>query len=206
MSPELPPKKLNERLTFFRKKSGLSQEIVANRLGWQQSRVSSYERAEGHRDHREPPLDALENLAKVYNVPVHLLAFGTGPGDIRPAPKLSLVSWNRIGEPKKGPHKQIDISWPIPLSAEASIAIIPHNKFAPHFCKKDLIVVDPLAPIEPGSYVVLRIDGENVIARTTRYRRPRKFRLLDHDATLIREIGNTNRVVGVIISSIHNYR
>jgi transcriptional regulator with XRE-family HTH domain len=69
--------KLGQRLKETRKKAGLLQEQLADKLGWHdrgQARISQYERGR-----REPTLKDIERIATALGVTVSWLAFGEGP-------------------------------------------------------------------------------------------------------------------------------
>lgn len=68
--------KIGEKLKIARQQKGLSREFVAAALDVNQSSVSRYET-----DKMKPPLDTLEALAKLYNVPLTYLVTDSEDSD-----------------------------------------------------------------------------------------------------------------------------
>ena len=61
----------NEKLQFFRKKSGLTQEQLAEKLNISRTAVSKWESGRGF-----PNIEALKNISKVFQVPIDDLLSG----------------------------------------------------------------------------------------------------------------------------------
>ncbi len=79
--PPVPP------LRRLRRRTGLSQEAVAQRVGTTRHRIGAWERGE-----QQPPLWAVRRLAAVYGVPVSRVARATG---VVASPALDVRQWSR---------------------------------------------------------------------------------------------------------------
>jgi phage repressor protein C with HTH and peptisase S24 domain len=89
---------LATRLRELRKAKGLSQQQLALKLGWGQSRIGNYE-SEG-KSNREPSIEDLHAIAAALNVSIDQILETTGPGaaTMREPPKgylRPISTWDR---------------------------------------------------------------------------------------------------------------
>lgn len=82
--PAPDPKAVEHPLRRLRRRTGLSQGVVAERVGASRHSVSMWERGQ------VPPLGAVRRLARVYGVPVATVARAAG---VAPPPLLDPRSW-----------------------------------------------------------------------------------------------------------------
>ncbi len=73
---------INKNLKIVREKLGLSQAVVAQKIGIQQAQYSTYERGD-----RKPSAEIFYKLVKTFNINVNYLL--TGEGSMFITPELS---------------------------------------------------------------------------------------------------------------------
>lgn len=84
-APATRPRPPVPQLRRLRRRTGLSQEVVARRIGTTRHRLGSWERGE------QPPLWAVRRMAVVYGVPVSRVARAAGVGA---SPLLDVRQWS----------------------------------------------------------------------------------------------------------------
>lgn len=174
---------LAKRLSQARHHAGLTQAEAADRCGWSnQSRIGNYESTSSQ---REPRLDEIELLAKIYGVSFSWLATGTGsmqsttPTGINEEPaqygqpiarKIPLLTWKEIaGNTSKktdGESILVDHASSTPffcaLKVHGDSMVNPHGK--PSIPEDAIIIADREAVARSGDLVIVKIgDQEEAI-------------------------------------------
>lgn len=155
---------LGTRLLLAREARQLSQEQLAEKLGWSPSRISLYER-----DKRVPKLKQIRDLANALGCSFEQLITesglaNTGRYDMTPRARVPIISWVRAGKshPASNPYEPGDeedwIETEINVTTNSFALTVRGDSMEPLFPEGCVIVVDPNRQAENGSYVVARLD------------------------------------------------
>lgn len=172
-------KTLGQRIAYFRKKAGLTQEQLATACGWVgQGRLGNYER-----DKREPSLDDLRLIAGVLGVPMIDLIEGAPNGHPSSAADHALiVQYSAKGSAGNGySNGHVEVrgglmfkrDWLRRLSLkEQDLRVLYADgwSMSPTICHEDAVLLD-ISQTEPRDgriYAMLKPEGELIIKRLVR--------------------------------------
>lgn len=204
---------LGHRIRALREARKLSQTQLAERLGWYESRLSSYEN-----DKRTPRVPVLKELAqalqcKVEDFITQEALLNVERIEMQPRHKVPLISWVRAGQSHTAasPYEPGDIEeWietEINVTNTSFALVVRGDSMEPLFPEGCIIVVDPNRSATHGSYVVARMDESDEVT----------FKQLIHDGGLtylkpinarypIIKIDRDASICGVVVEMIQRRR
>lgn len=174
------PTMKSERIKELRKKHGLTQQQVGERIGASRASVSQWESGDV-----SPSADYLVALAKMFGVSAHWLSTGKGSpelSNVEPAvipqgnrvPILSYVqagNWREMCEQATTFDGNVEyVSASVDVGPCGFGLWIRGNSMIPFFNEGDLVIVDPDESPRPGDYVVAKNGGEETTFKKYRPR------------------------------------
>ncbi|WP_185859285.1 S24 family peptidase [Vreelandella populi] len=158
---------IGNRLKYKRKEIGINQGQLSSVSGVSQRQISAYEREKS-----EPRADTLERLAVALGTTAEWLEFGDEQADIDmltqeymkdsfgPSLHVPILKWDIQSIRRvKFSIPQDYIPVPDVATDESFALVVPGNGMAPDYPEGSVIIVDPNAPAQSGSDVVVEIAG-----------------------------------------------
>lgn len=160
----------NERIKELRKKHGLTQQQLGEKIGARKASVSQWETGDV-----SPSADYLVALARVFGVSAHWLATGKGspelsnvePAVIQQGRRVPILSYVQAGQWREMCEQATAFDGNLEF-VSAGVDIGPcgfglwvrGDSMTPEFKEGDLVIIDPDEHPRPGDYVVA-INGSN---------------------------------------------
>lgn len=170
----------NERIKELRKKHGLTQQQLGEKIGARKASVSQWETGDV-----SPSADYLVALARVFGVSAHWLSTGKGspelsnvePAEIPQGNRVPILSYVQAGHWRGMCEQATGFDGNVEYVA-ASVDIGPcgfglwlrGNSMTPFFNEGDLVIVDPDEQPRPGDYVVAKNGSEEATFKKYRPR------------------------------------
>ncbi|WP_429169321.1 LexA family protein [Aeromonas hydrophila] len=170
----------SERIKELRKKHGLTQKQVGERIGASRASVSQWESGDV-----SPSADYLVALARMFGVSAHWLSTGKGspelsnvePAEIPRGSRVPILSYVQAGHWREMCEQASSFDGNVEYVA-ASVDIGPYgfglwlrgNSMTPFFNEGDLVIVDPDETPRPGDYVVAKNGDEEATFKKYRPR------------------------------------
>lgn len=158
---------LSDMLTYLRKRSGYSQQELADRLGMTRSAIGMYETGR-----REPDLETLEVFADFYNVDMNTL---TGrpiiglPSNVIPLPrthKVPLVGTIACGRPILAVEDAEDtVDAPEFVHADFALTCKGDSMINARIFDGDIVYIRSQPEVENGQIAAVRIGDEATLKR-----------------------------------------
>lgn len=153
--------KLGDMLTYLRKRSGLSQQALSDRLGITRSAIGMYETGK-----REPDLETLEVFADFYNVDMNTL---TGRSDglpvnmwpLAPLPKVPLLGRIACGTPilaEENIEEYVDL--PRHIHADFALECKGDSMVGAGIRNGDMVYIRSQPEVENGQIAAVLVDGD----------------------------------------------
>lgn len=153
--------KLSDMLTYLRKRSGLSQQALSDRLGITRSAIGMYETGK-----REPDLETLEVFADFYNVDMNTL---TGRSDglpvnmwpLAPLPKVPLLGRIACGTPilaEENIEEYVDL--PRHIHADFALECKGDSMVGAGIRNGDMVYIRSQPEVENGQIAAVLVDGD----------------------------------------------
>lgn len=153
--------KLSDMLTYLRKRSGLSQQALSDRLGITRSAIGMYETGK-----REPDLETLEVFADFYNVDMNTL---TGRSDglpanmwpLAPLPKVPLLGRIACGTPilaEENIEEYVDL--PRHIQADFALECKGDSMVGAGIRNGDMVYIRSQPEVENGQIAAVLVDGD----------------------------------------------
>lgn len=159
---------LSDMLTYLRKRQGLTQQQLADRLNLSRSAIGMYETGK-----REPEIEVLEAFADFYNVDMNTLT-GRSPAPVpippgfQPMPELEevpLVGSIACGTPILA-EQNVEGMVSVPTSWHADFTLLCEgDSMMPTFQNGDLVAIRVQPEVENGEVAAVRIDNEATLKR-----------------------------------------
>lgn len=159
---------LSDMLTYLRKRQGLTQQQLADKLNMSRSAIGMYETGK-----REPEIEVLEAFAGFYNVDMNTL---TGrfpspvpiPSGFQPLPpmdKVPLVGKIACGSPILA-EQNVESTVSVPTEWHADFTLVcDGDSMIPTFQDGDLVAIRIQPEVENGEVAAVRIDNEATLKR-----------------------------------------
>lgn len=159
---------LSDMLTYLRKRQGLTQQQLADKLNMSRSSIGMYETGK-----REPEIEVLEAFADFYNVDMNTL---TGrfpspvpiPSGFQPLPpmdKVPLVGKIACGSPILA-EQNVESTVSVPTEWHADFTLVcDGDSMIPTFQDGDLVAIRIQPEVENGEVAAVRIDNEATLKR-----------------------------------------
>lgn len=159
---------LSDMLTYLRKRQGLTQQQLADKLNMSRSAIGMYETGK-----REPEIEVLEAFADFYNVDMNTL---TGrvpspapiPQGFQPMPPMDevpLVGKIACGSPILA-QQNVEGMVSVPTEWHADFTLVcDGNSMVPTFQDGDLVAIRIQPEVENGEVAAVRIDNEATLKR-----------------------------------------
>ncbi|MFM5115145.1 LexA family protein [Aeromonas hydrophila] len=170
----------NERIKELRKKHGLTQQQLGEKIGARKASVSQWETGDV-----SPSADYLVALARVFGVSAHWLSTGKGspelsnvePAEIPQGNRVPILSYVQAGNWREMCEQATTFDGNVEYVA-ASVDIGPcgfglwirGRSMNPAFNEGDLVIIDPDESPRPGDYVVARNGSEEATFKKYRPR------------------------------------
>jgi len=168
----------SDTLTFLRKREGLSQQELGERIGVAKSTVSMYER-----DERKPSYEMLEAIADYFNVDMDFL---TGKSDVerrytfpptippgfQPMPSFRMVP--RIGRIACGEpitaEQNIEDYDPVPdfIKADFTLACKGDSMINARIFDGDIVCISQSSEVHSGDIAAVLVDSEDATLKRVR--------------------------------------
>lgn len=159
---------LSDMLTYLRKRQGLTQQQLADRLNMSRSAIGMYETGK-----REPEIEVLEAFADFYNVDKNTLTGRSPvteqiPPGFQPTPpvdQLPLVGKIACGTPILA-EQNVEGLVSVPSEWHANFTLLcDGDSMAPTFQNGDLVAIRIQPEVENGEIAAVRIDNEATLKR-----------------------------------------
>ena len=159
---------LSDMLTYLRKRQGLTQQQLADKLNMSRSAIGMYETGK-----REPEIEVLEAFADFYNVDMNTLtgrpsSMVTVPAGFQPLPQMNevpLVGAIACGSPILA-EQNIEGTVSIPAGWHADFTLLCEgDSMVPTFQNGDLVAIRVQPEVENGEVAAVRIDNEATLKR-----------------------------------------
>lgn len=203
--------KLSERLVSLRKRDGLSQQALAEKLGITRSAVGMYETGR-----REPDLGTLTALADLYSVDMNTLT-GRGeapalPKNLRPLPamgRVPLVGRIACGEPilaEENLEGYVDL--PRHIQADFVLECNGDSMIGAGIRSGDMVYIRSQPEVENGEIAAVLVDGDEATLKRV-YFDGRTVQLVAENpryAPMVfvgEDIGKRLRVIGRAVAYTH---
>ncbi len=159
---------LSDMLTYLRKRQGLTQQQLADKLNMSRSAIGMYETGK-----REPEIEVLEAFADFYNVDMNTL---TGrvpspapiPQGFQPMPPMDevpLVGKIACGSPILA-QQNVEGMVSVPTEWHADFTLVcDGDSMVPTFQDGDLVAIRIQPEVENGEVAAVRIDSEATLKR-----------------------------------------
>ena len=159
---------MSDMLTYLRKRQGLTQQQLADKLNMSRSAIGMYETGK-----REPEIEVLEAFADFYNVDMNTL---TGrvpspapiPQDFQPMPPMDevpLVGKIACGSPILA-QQNVEGMVSVPTEWHADFTLVcDGDSMVPTFQDGDLVAIRIQPEVENGEVAAVRIDSEATLKR-----------------------------------------
>lgn len=159
---------LSDMLTYLRKRQGLTQQQLADKLNMSRSAIGMYETGK-----REPEIEVLEAFADFYNVDMNTL---TGrvpspapiPQGFQPMPPMDevpLVGKIACGSPILA-QQNVEGMVSVPTEWHADFTLVcDGDSMVPTFQDGDLVAIRIQPEVENGEVAAVRIDNEATLKR-----------------------------------------
>lgn len=154
--------KLSDMLVYLRKRSGLSQQALSDRLGITRSAIGMYETGK-----REPDLETLEAFADFYNVDMNTLT-GRGeaglPGNVTllpPMGRVPLLGRIACGEPilaEENVEEYVD--QPRHIQADFALECKGDSMVGAGIRSGDVVYIKSQPEVENGQIAAVLVDGD----------------------------------------------
>ncbi|MDF8328297.1 S24 family peptidase [Aeromonas salmonicida] len=170
----------NERIKELRKKHGLTQQQLGEKIGARKASVSQWETGDV-----SPSADYLVALARVFGVSAHWLSTGKGspelsnvePAEIPQGNRVPILSYVQAGNWREMCEQATTFDGNVEY-VSASVDVGPcgfglwirGNSMIPFFNEGDLVIIDPDEQPRPGDYVVAKNGGEEATFKKYRPR------------------------------------
>lgn len=154
--------RLSDMLVYLRKRSGLSQQALAERLGITRSAIGMYETGR-----REPDLETLELFADYYNVDMNTLTGRDAPGlpsnvwPLTPMATVPLVGRIACGEPilaEENIEGYVDI--PRHIQADFALECKGDSMVGAGIRSGDVVYIRSQPEVENGQIAAVLVDGD----------------------------------------------
>lgn len=159
---------LSDMLTYLRKRQGLTQQQLADKLNMSRSAIGMYETGK-----REPEIEVLEAFADFYNVDMNTLT-GRSPSPapiplgFQPMPELEevpLVGSIACGSPILA-EQNVEGTVSIPAEWHADFTLLcKGDSMEPTFIDGDLVAIRIQPEVENGEVAAVRIENEATLKR-----------------------------------------
>lgn len=159
---------LSDMLTYLRKRQGLTQQQLADKLNMSRSAIGMYETGK-----REPEIEVLEAFADFYNVDMNTLT-GRSPvveqipegfQPLPPVDHLPLVGKIACGTPVLA-EQNIEGIVSVPSEWHAGFALLcVGDSMMPTFQDGDLVAIRIQPEVENGEIAAVRIENEATLKR-----------------------------------------
>lgn len=157
---------LPDMLVYLRKREGLSQQELADKLKMTRSAIGMYETGK-----REPDLETLEAFADFYNVDMNTL---TGrvphpiPANMSPLPKMK--EWKVLGATACGKplHRELldeTIFAPEDIKADVVFRCVGDSMINARIFDGDIVFIHLQPEVENGQIAVVRLNDEYTLKR-----------------------------------------
>lgn len=159
---------LSDMLTYLRKRQGLTQQQLADKLDMSRSAIGMYETGK-----REPEIEVLEAFADFYNVDMNTLtgrpsSMPAIPEGFRPLPQMNevpLVGSIACGSPILA-EQNVEGTVSIPSGWHADFTLLcKGDSMMPTFQNGDLVAIRVQPEVENGEVAAVRIDNEATLKR-----------------------------------------
>lgn len=159
---------LSDMLTYLRKRQGLTQQQLADKLNMSRSAIGMYETGK-----REPEIEVLEAFADFYNVDMNTLTGRvTSPAPIpqgfQPMPPMDevpLVGKIACGSPILA-QQNVEGMVSVPTEWHADFTLVcDGDSMVPTFQDGDLVAIRIQPEVENGEVAAVRIDNEATLKR-----------------------------------------
>ena len=155
--------KLSDMLIYLRKRNGLSQQALSEKLGITRSAIGMYETGK-----REPDLETLEAFADFYNVDMNTLTGRSEapglPGNILPLPpmgRVPLVGRIACGEPilaEENIEEYVD--QPRHIQADFALECKGDSMVGAGIRSGDVVYIRSQPEVENGQIAAVLVDGD----------------------------------------------
>lgn len=153
--------KLSDMLIYLRKRNGLSQQALSDRLGITRSAIGMYETGK-----RVPDLETLEAFADFYNVDMNTL---TGRSDglpanmwpLAPLPKVPLLGRIACGTPilaEENVEEYVDL--PRHIQADFALECKGESMVGAGIRNGDMVYIKSQPEVENGQIAAVLVDGD----------------------------------------------
>ena len=159
---------LSDMLTYLRKRQGLTQQQLADKLNISRSAIGMYETGK-----REPEIEVLETFADFYNVDMNTLTGRPStstliPPGFQPMPAMDevpLVGKIACGTPILA-EQNLEGTVSIPAEWRADFTLLCEgDSMSPTFQDGDLVAIRIQPEVENGEVAAVRIDNEATLKR-----------------------------------------
>lgn len=159
---------LSDMLTYLRKRQGLTQQQLADKLNMSRSAIGMYETGK-----REPEIEVLEAFADFYNVDMNTLTGRvTSPAPIpqgfQPMPPMDevpLVGKIACGSPILA-QQNVEGMVSVPTEWHADFTLVcDGDSMVPTFQDGDLVAIRIQPEVENGEVAAVRIENEATLKR-----------------------------------------
>lgn len=159
---------LSDMLTYLRKRQGLTQQQLADKLNMSRSAIGMYETGK-----REPEIEVLEAFADFYNVDMNTLTGRPSsptpiPPGFQPMPPMDevpLIGKIACGTPILA-EQNLEGTVSIPAEWHADFTLLCEgDSMAPTFQDGDLVAIRIQPEVENGEVAAVRIDNEATLKR-----------------------------------------
>ena len=157
---------LSDMLTYLRKREGLSQQELADKLKMTRSAIGMYETGK-----REPDLETLEVFADFYNVDMNTLTGSISrrfPSCITPLPAMK--EWPILGATACGKplHRELldeTVLAPCDIKADVVFRCVGDSMINARIFDGDAVFIRLQPEVENGQIAVVRLNDEYTLKR-----------------------------------------
>lgn len=200
---------LSDMLVYLRKRAGLSQQELANKLEMTRSAISMYETGK-----REPDLETLEAFADFYNVDMNTLT-GRSPVSLpsnivplEPMKKIPLVGQIACGTPILAEQNITDyVDLPGHIRADFALTCKGESMIGAGIRDGDIVYIRQQAEVENGQIAAVMVGDEEATLKRF-YREDGVVQLVSENPSIppkvfIGETISQIRVVGLAVAYTH---
>jgi SOS-response transcriptional repressor LexA len=197
----LEAKRLGKMIREQRKAVGLRYSDLQKKSGLTYAYLKSLERGE-----RIPKLETLMRLSEALRMPFHELLDALGLPIIGALNLVPVISWVNAGNWIESYVSPEVSDWVVTDVAKKEVFAlrVEGDSMSPEFAHGDLVVVDPHAAWENGSYVIALKDTETIFKQYKVYGKTAVLKPLNpkyEDIVLSEEI----QIIGRVIRKIKKY-
>lgn len=158
---------LSDMLSYLRKREGLSQQELADKLNMTRSAIGMYETGK-----REPDLETLEIFADFYNVDMNTLTGSNRPKSLPPniLPLPHMREWPVLGATACGTplHRELleeTVLAPDDIKADVVFRCVGDSMINARIFDGDAVFIRLQPEVENGQIAVVRIEDEYTLKR-----------------------------------------